>query len=301
MAELDSSSEDLRYGVVSSDKAVWLVEKAETSPAHTPSFDEAKETIRPRALRDAQANVCACVRCGAFTVRGEDPCALCTDATRDGGVVCVVEEAADVVTIESSGAFRGRYHVLAGKLSPVRHCGPDKLRIAELKDRIERVSMMGGGLLHGNWTPAAEFNILVDPEAAKIVYESGIPIYMAGLDVTEKALVFPEDFERIRAVGNKVAEVVADWLEFFYGFHRKLGYPGAPVHDAVAVAALIKPEIMTFKDLYVQVETAGDYCKGTTVGDWYGVTGKAPNASCILDIDRQGFVDLLVEAVKTYA
>ena len=145
--------------------------------------------------------------------------------------------------------------------------------------------------------------VLVDaaPEAAKVVYESGIPIYMAGLDVTEKALVFPEDFERIRAVGNKVAEVVADWLEFFYGFHRKLGYPGAPVHDAVAVAALIKPEIMTFKDLYVQVETAGDYCKGTTVGDWYGVTGKAPNASCILDIDRQGFVDLLVEAVKTYA
>ena len=94
------------------------------------------------ALRDAQANVCACARCGAFTVRGEDPCALCTDActdaTRDGGVVCVVEEAADVVTIESSGAFRGRYHVLAGKLSPVRHCGPDKLRIAELKDRIAR-------------------------------------------------------------------------------------------------------------------------------------------------------------------
>jgi len=71
-------------------------------------------------------------------VRGEDPCALCSDATRDGGVVCVVEEAADVVTIESSGAFRGRYHVLAGKLSPARRCGPDKLRIAELKDRIAR-------------------------------------------------------------------------------------------------------------------------------------------------------------------
>lgn len=90
------------------------------------------------SLRDAQANVCACARCGAFTVRGEDPCALCTDATRDGGVVCVVEEAADVVTIESSGGFRGRYHVLAGKLSPARRCGPDKLRIAELKDRIAR-------------------------------------------------------------------------------------------------------------------------------------------------------------------
>ena len=69
----------------------------------------------------------------------------------------------------------------------------------------------------------------------------------------------------------------------------------------MAVAALIKPELLTFKDLYVQVETHGDYCKGCTVGDWYGVLGKAPNVSCIMDIDRQGFVDLLVEAVKTYA
>lgn len=90
------------------------------------------------SLRDARENVCSCVRCGAFTVKGEDPCAFCTDATRDGTVVCVVEEAADVVTIESSGAFHGRYHVLAGKLSPARHCGPEKLRIAELKDRIAR-------------------------------------------------------------------------------------------------------------------------------------------------------------------
>lgn len=90
------------------------------------------------SLRDARESVCSCMCCGAFTVKGEDPCAFCTDATRDGAVVCVVEEAADVVTIESSGAFHGRYHVLAGKLSPVRHCGPEKLRIAELKDRIAR-------------------------------------------------------------------------------------------------------------------------------------------------------------------
>lgn len=90
------------------------------------------------ALRDAQAGVCACARCGAFTVRDANPCALCTDAARDGATVCVVEEAADVVTMEASGAFRGRYHVLAGKLSPVRHCGPEKLRIAELKDRIAK-------------------------------------------------------------------------------------------------------------------------------------------------------------------
>ena len=90
------------------------------------------------ALRDARAEVACCSRCGAFTVRSEDPCAFCTDATRDGACVCVVEEPADLLTIESAGAFRGRYHVLGGKLSPARRLGPEKLRIAELKDRIAR-------------------------------------------------------------------------------------------------------------------------------------------------------------------
>ena len=88
------------------------------------------------ALRTARAEVCLCPRCGAFTVRAEQPCALCTNATRDTQSVCVVEEPADIVTIEGSGAFHGRYHVLGGKLSPVRRMGPDKLRIDELRVRI---------------------------------------------------------------------------------------------------------------------------------------------------------------------
>ncbi len=90
------------------------------------------------ALRDARENVCCCPRCGAFTVRGAEPCALCTDATRDGARVCVVEEPADIVTVEGAGAFRGRYHVLGGKLSPARRMGPERLRLGELKDRIAR-------------------------------------------------------------------------------------------------------------------------------------------------------------------
>lgn len=90
------------------------------------------------ALKDARENVVCCSRCGAFTVRGVEPCAYCTDATRDGASVCVVEDPADIVTIESSSAFRGRYHVLGGKLSPARRSGPDVLRIAELKDRVAR-------------------------------------------------------------------------------------------------------------------------------------------------------------------
>lgn len=169
-----------------------------------------------------------------------------------------------------------------------------------LKKKIRHIYLMGGGIDFGNWTPAAEFNILVDPEAADVVFRSGVPITMAGLDVTEKALVFPEDFERIRAVGNPVAKVVAEWLDFFYGFHRSIGYPGAPVHDAVAVAALIKPEIMTMVDMYVEIELTGDYCRGTTVGDKLGVLGKPANARVIMGIDRLKFVDLLVEAAQHY-
>lgn len=166
----------------------------------------------------------------------------------------------------------------------------------ELKPRVARISLMGGGIAHGNWTAPAEFNILADPEAAEIVFRSGIPITMAGLDVTEQALIFPEDFERIRDVRNPVAQVVADWLEYFYRFHRSIGYPGAPVHDAVAVTALLRPDLLTGTDMHVQIETMGEYCRGTTVGS----TREAPNAHVILGIDRDGFADLLVAAVKHY-
>lgn len=170
----------------------------------------------------------------------------------------------------------------------------------ELKDRIERISMMGGGLKHGNWTPAAEFNILVDPEAAKICFESGVPILMAGLDVTEKALVLRQDFERIKAQGSRVSDVVWQWLEFFYKYHCGLGYAGAPMHDPCAVMALLYPEIFTVKDYYVQIETLGDYCKGATVPDWHGRLGRAPNAACIMDVDRDAFADKLVELIGRY-
>lgn len=170
----------------------------------------------------------------------------------------------------------------------------------ELKPKIARISLMGGGISTGNWTPAAEFNILVDPEAAKIVFESGVPVTMAGLDVTEKALIMPEDFERVRALGNPVSDIVAAWLEFFYKFHRSIGYAGAPMHDPCAVMALIHPEIFTIRPMYVQVETTGEYCRGATIGDLLGFSGHAANADVLLDVDRARFADLLVDAIKFY-
>lgn len=94
---------------------------------------------------------------------------------------------------------------------------------------------------------------------------------------------------------------MASWLEFFYGFHRELGYAGAPVHDTVAVAALIAPELFRMEEMYVAVETQGTYCRGATIGDRYHLSGHAPNARVILDLDREGFVDLLTKAAASYS
>jgi len=183
---------------------------------------------------------------------------------------------------------------------PLTNIGALLLLYPQLKPKIAQISLMGGGLAFGNWTPAAEFNILVDPEAADIVFRSGLPITMSGLDVTQKALVFPEDFERIRALQNPVATVVAEWLDFFYSFHRTKGYAGAPVHDAVAVTALVKPEILTMVKFHVQIETTGDYCRGMTVADRFGVLGQPANVTAVMDIDRKAFINLLVDAAAYY-
>ena len=170
----------------------------------------------------------------------------------------------------------------------------------ELKDRIAAISLMGGGIKYGNWTPAAEFNILSDPEAADVVFTSGIHILMSGLDVTEKALVRPEDVEAIKALNNPVSELVWRWLEFFYRFHLSIGYEGAPLHDLCAVMALIHPEIFTMQDMYVEIDTAGRYTEGETIGDIYNITGNPANATCVMDVDRKRFVSLMIDYISRY-
>lgn len=151
----------------------------------------------------------------------------------------------------------------------------------------------------GNWTPAAEFNIYVDPEAAEIVFQSGLPIVMAGLDVTHRAQIMSEDIERFRHLGNPVADVVADLLDFFMEYHKqeKWGFQGAPLHDPCTIAWLIKPEIFTCVDRWVGVETQGKYTQGMTVVDYYSLTANQPNTTVMMDVDRQAFVDLLVERI----
>lgn len=173
----------------------------------------------------------------------------------------------------------------------------------ELHAKIARIVIMGGAMGLGNWTPAAEFNIFVDPEAAEIVFQSGIPVVMAGLDVTHKAQIMAEDIERFRQIGNPVATTVAELLDFFMQYHKteKWGFKGAPLHDPCTIAWLLKPETFTTLERWVGVETQGKYTQGMTVVDYYFLTNNKPNTILMIDIDREAFVDLLAERLRFYA
>ncbi|MEH8230232.1 pyrimidine-specific ribonucleoside hydrolase RihA [Aeromonas veronii] len=172
----------------------------------------------------------------------------------------------------------------------------------ELKSKIARIVLMGGAAGAGNWTPAAEFNIYVDPEAADMVFKSGIPITMCGLDVTHEAQVMDEDIERVRAITNPVAQCVVGLLDFFMIYHRdpKWGFAGAPLHDPCTIAWLLAPELFHGVECRVDIETRGEHTVGMTVMDRYGLTGKPANALVLLGLDRPGFIDLLVTRLRAF-
>jgi purine nucleosidase/pyrimidine-specific ribonucleoside hydrolase len=154
----------------------------------------------------------------------------------------------------------------------------------------ERIVLMGGAIAEGNVTPAAEFNIWADPEAAQRVFASGLDVTMVGLDVTHKALVNPD---QLRGSG-RIGEVVAELLEFYGGFHRSVyGWDGSPIHDAVAVAQVIDPELLEVERLNVRIDTESELCRGRTVVDVWRRTGLEPTANVAVGIDPERFVDLL--------
>ena len=177
--------------------------------------------------------------------------------------------------------------------------------LAMLKDprittKLERIVLMGGAVFDSNITPAAEFNIYVDPEAAKVVFGSGVPLTMVGLDVTNKALFGFDDIERLAAMQGKVSRVVAPLLKFFAQANRDIfGFDGAPLHDALAVAHLIKPEVIKTRRLNVEIETDGELTRGRTVADVYGITGKTANTEVALEVDNDLFKEILIQAITT--
>ena len=172
-------------------------------------------------------------------------------------------------------------------------------RHPEAAARVERIVLMGGAIAEGNVTPAAEFNIWADPEAAWRVFRSGLPVTMIGLDVTHRALMTAEHVERLRASGT-VGRFVAELHDFFVGFHRETyGFDGAPIHDAVAVAHVLRPGLVETVHRHVDVDCESSLCRGRTVVDLWRRTGQEPNADVGVDIDAPAFLELLCERIES--
>ena len=162
---------------------------------------------------------------------------------------------------------------------------------------VERIVSMGGAAAEGNMTPAAEFNIWADPEAAQAVYHAGLDVTMIGLDVTHLALTTPAIQVRMRAAGA-IGSFVADLVDFFAVYHRETyGWDGAPIHDAVAVAHVIQEGLVTTIERNVEIELESDICRGRTVVDRWRRTDRPVNAHVGVDLDVDGFFDLLVERI----
>jgi pyrimidine-specific ribonucleoside hydrolase len=165
---------------------------------------------------------------------------------------------------------------------------------------VERIVLMGGAIAEGNMTPAAEFNIWADPEAAQAVLHCGLEVTVIGLDVTHRAVTTPELQARLRGLGA-VGIFVAELVDFFSVYHRETyGWEGAPIHDAVAVAEVIDPTLVTKLPRNIEVEVESELCRGRTVVDLWRRTERPANAAVGVDLDTDGFFALLLERLGTF-
>jgi purine nucleosidase len=182
-------------------------------------------------------------------------------------------------------------------LGPLTNIATALTKAPEIVPYVQEIVLMGGAYFEvGNITPAAEFNIYVDPEAAEIVFKSGIPLVVMPLDVTHRALVTPHRNDAFRALGSRVGHAVAEMTDFFERFDKeKYGSEGAPLHDPCVTAYLIRPEMFHGRHVNVEIETTSDLTLGMTVADWWRVSGRAPNATFMNDVDADAFFDLLTE------
>jgi purine nucleosidase len=166
----------------------------------------------------------------------------------------------------------------------------------DISDQVDRIVLMGGAIGTGNVTPAAEFNIYVDPEAADVVMQSGVPIVMAPLDLTHRILATRPRLDAIKAIGNRAGPAVAGLLSFSERFDlAKYGSVGAPLHDPCVIAYLLRPDLFTGKTVNVSIETSSSLTLGMTVTDWWQITDRPRNVNYLRDGNADGFFALLTE------
>jgi inosine-uridine nucleoside N-ribohydrolase len=187
-------------------------------------------------------------------------------------------------------------------VGPLTNVATALQRAPDIAGRIDRISIMGGAIGLGNWTPSAEFNNYADPEAAEVVVTSGVPVTLVPLEVTHLALATEPVLERIAALGTPVARMSEALLRFFTDTYREVfGFPAPAVHDPCAVAAIIDPTIVPTRRMNVAIDTASALSAGRTVVDVYGTTGREPNVDVAVGLEVGRFWDLVLEALATYA
>jgi inosine-uridine nucleoside N-ribohydrolase len=186
-------------------------------------------------------------------------------------------------------------------IGPLTNIAMLLLKAPSVADRIEKIVLMGGSVLESNVTPVAEFNIFVDPEAAEIVFTSGLPVTMVGLDVTYRALFTEEDFVRLEKGRGRISSLLASLLRYYARANEsKRGIQGAPLHDALAVAVARDPGIAETKRYNVMVETQGILTRGQTVVDTRGTTGNPRNIDVVVDFDLQRFKHAVLSAIEFF-
>ena len=185
-------------------------------------------------------------------------------------------------------------------VGPLTNVGLFLARHPDRVERLERIVLMGGAVAEGNVKPAAEFNIWADPEAAARVFSSGVDVTMVGLDVTHQALVGPDHAERLRSSG-RVGDAVVKLLDFYGRFHREIyDFAGSPIHDAVAVAHVVRPGLLDTVERNVEIDTRSELCRGRTVVDLWRRTGRPENAHVAVGIHADAFIELLLERLASY-
>jgi len=228
---------------------------------------------------------------GLDTASGELLAAPRAEAQKQHAVNHIIdtvrESAAGTVTLVATG--------------PLTNIATALVMAPDIIDRLQQLVIMGGAFHEpGNATPAAEFNIYVDPHAARSVFESGVPIVVFGLDVTHQMLITPSRLSSIQQRGGRTGQVVADFLEFFNQYDMsKYGWDGAPLHDPCTIAWLIDPTIFDGREMAVTIDTYDGPNLGRTVADWYKVTDDKPNATVITTGDSDRFFALIVERLAT--
>lgn len=202
-----------------------------------------------------------------------------------GGVTELIRGAAE--------RHRGALEILA--VGPLTNIATALSEHPELASMLKRITIMGGALRGGNMTLASEFNLYCDPEAARLVFESGCELTMVGLDVTLKPELPLSVFDRIRAAPGPQADVVGRLLDFMMRRKDEFGADDPNLHDVIALAAIVRPSLFRFETYYVHLETAGEVTRGMTVADFNNISKRPPNARVAVDIDVDGFWNWFVD------